>query len=115
MDKPYYRDQLVQHKAIVRNLYSQNQVAQTLNHASDDAVNFLLRFLYLIVNGHVPLKSSATEAIAKSLRSSKLSEFESRKYLKDCLKKTREEKVKILKQFKKLYTELFFYVFNLKT
>ena len=114
MDRPYYRDQLLKYKSIVRNLYSQNQVSKTLSHASDDAVDFLLRFLYFIVNGHVPLSAKANEAIAKSLRASKLSLFESRKYLKDLLKKNREEKLQVLKQFNKLYSDLFFYVFNLK-
>jgi len=112
MDKPFLRTQLVKHKALFKKLYSQNQVIKTLNNASDDSLNFLLKFLHLLVTGHVPLHSNGVEAIAKSMRESKLAEFDSRRYLLNSVKSSRENKLKLLRQFKSLFVHLFHYVFN---
>lgn len=114
MDKPYFREQLLKHKSFFQKLHQQTQVTKTLNHASDEALNFLLKFLYLIVNGHVSLKHDGVEAISKSLRETKLAEFESQKFLLHKLKSSREDKLKTLRQFRSLYGHLLHYVFNAK-
>jgi hypothetical protein len=87
-------------------------VSKSLNHATDESLNFLLKFLHLIVNGRVELHSSADDIIAKSLREPKLKKFESRIYLHKAIKKSREEKLQLLRQFSKLYPVLLHYVFN---
>jgi len=112
MDIPYFRTQLIKHKIVFKKLYDQNQVTKVLNNASDDSLNYLLKFLHLIVTGHVPLHSKGVEAIAKSMRESKLAEFDSRKYLAQSLKSSRENKLKLLRQFKSLFVHIFHYVFN---
>lgn len=115
MDKPYFKDQITKHKALLHQLYLQNQVTKTLNHTSDEGLNFLLRFIFLIVNGHVSLKPDTEEIISKSLRcQTQLEKFEKRKYLKEVLASSRENKLKELKIFGKLYNHLFYYVFNRK-
>src|SRR5574343_1850128 len=112
MDIPYFRTQLVKHKLFFKKLYDQNQVTKVLNNANDEAINFLLKLLHLSVTGHVPLHSQGLEAIAKSSRESKLAQFESRKFLAQSLKGPRETKLKILRQFKSLFSHIFHYVFN---
>lgn len=112
MDKPYLRHQILKHKTLLLNLHSQARVHQTLNHASNDALNFVLKLLHFITDGHIKLPQGAHEAIAKSLRSKKLAQFESRTYLHHLLLSTREEKLRVLRQFNKLYTTLFHYLFN---
>ncbi len=108
------RAQLLKHKLFFKNLHEQNRVTKVLNNASDEALNFLLRFLHLIVNGHVSLHAKGVEAINKSMRESKLAQFESRKFLMQKLKSSREDKLKILRQFSSLYGHLLHYVFNAK-
>jgi hypothetical protein len=112
MDIPYFRTQLVKHKALFRALYNQTQVAKALNTASDESLNFLLKFLHIIATGHVPLHAKGVEAISKSMRESKLAEFESRKYLASIIKSTREQKLKVIRQFKSLFVHILHYVFN---
>jgi len=90
MDIPYLRTQLVKHKLFFKKLHDQSQVTKVLNNASDDSLNFLLKFLHILVTGHVPLHPKGVDAIAKSMRESKLAEFDSRKYLANILKSPRE-------------------------
>lgn len=112
MDIPYFRTQLVKHKPLFKALYNQTGVNKAINCASDESINFLLKFLHMIATGHVPLHAKGVEAISKSMRESKLAEFESRKYLASILKSSREVKVKVIRQFKSLFTHIFHYVFN---
>lgn len=112
MDKPFLRHQILKHKSFFFQLYKENRVSKTLNHSTDESLDFLLKFLHLIVNGRVELHSSADELIAKSLREPKLKLFESRIYLHKAVKKSREEKLKLLRQFAKLYPTFLHYVFN---
>ncbi len=112
MDVPYLRTQLLKHKIFFKKLYNQDQVTKVLNNASDESLNFLLKFLHTVVTGHVPLHSKGVEAISKSMRESKLAEFESRKFLAKSLKSSREIKLKLLKQFKSLFVHILHYVFN---
>jgi hypothetical protein len=112
MDKPYLRHQILKHKTLLHHLYSQTKVQQTLNNASNDGLNFLLKLLHLITNGHIKLPKGAYETIEKSLRGKKLSQFESKSYLHSLLVSTREEKLTVLRQFNKLYLTFFHYIFN---
>lgn len=113
MDKPYLRHQILTHRTVLYKLYRQDQVLKTLNNASEDELNLILKLLHLIVNGRIKLALDAEDAIAKSLRSKKLQLFESRKYLHGLLHSTRANKLLILRQFNKLYSIFFYFIFNL--
>lgn len=112
MDKPYLRHQILKHKAFLKNLYSQHKVQQTLNNGTNESISFVLKLLHLLTNGHIKLLPEADEIITRSLRSKKLAQFESRNYLHHLLLSPREEKLRVLKQFSKLYSTLFHYLFN---
>jgi len=110
MDRPYLRHQILKHKNLIHNLHKNSKVSQSLNNANNEGLNLVLKLLHLITQGRIKLPQSATETISKSLRSKKLSEFESRRYLNDLLSKPREDKLRVIKQFNKLYSTLFHYI-----
>ena len=112
MDIPYLRHQILKHKTLLQNLHSQVKVQQTLNHASNDGLNFVMKLLHLLTIGHIKLPQGANDVIAKSLRSKKLAQFESKTYLHHMLLTNREDKLSVLKQFNKLYSTLFHYLFH---
>jgi hypothetical protein len=113
MDWPYLRHLLIQHKAFLNNLFKQTNVTKILNHASDTELNVVLKLLHLINLGHLPLKQKHHEVIVRSKREKKLEQFESRRFLIEKLHASREEKLKVLKQFAKLFSILLHQIFNL--
>jgi len=112
MDRPYLRHQILKHKTLLKSLHSQDKVQRTLNNANNESINFVLKLLHLLTNGHIKLPPGTDEIIARSLRSKKLAHFESRNYLQHLLASPREEKLRVLKQFNKLYSTLFHYIFH---
>lgn len=112
MDWPYLRHLLFQHKSFLRNLFNQTNVVNILNHASDSELNVLLKLLHLINLGHLPLKRKHHEVIVRSKREKKLEQFESRRFLLEKLHSSREQKLKVLKQFAKLFVILLHHIFN---
>lgn len=112
MDWPYLRHLLIQHKEFLFNLFKQTNVIKILNHASDTQLNVLLKLLHLINQGHIPLQQKHHELVVRSKREKKLNQFESRQFLRQKLKSSREEKLKLLKQFAKLFAILLHHLFN---
>jgi len=112
MDWPYLRHLLIQHRSFLSNLFKQDNVVKILNHASDSELNVLLKLLHLINLGYLPLKEKHHEVIVRSKREKKLEQFESRRFLTEKLKSSREEKLKLLKQFAKLFSILLHHIFN---
>jgi len=112
MDWPYLRHLLIQHKSFLNNLFKQTNVIKILNHASDTELNVLLKLLHLINLGHLPLNEKHHEVIVRSKREKKLEQFDSRRFLREKLNGSREEKLKVLKQFAKLFSVLLHHIFN---
>jgi len=112
MDWPYLRHMLIQNKQFLYNLFKQANVVKILSHASDSELNVLLKVLHLINQGHIPLKQKHHEVVVRSKREKKLELFESRQFLREKLKASREEKLKLLKQFSKLFSILLHHLFN---
>lgn len=113
MDWPYLRHLLIQHKDFLYNIFKQANVIKLLNHASDSELNVLFRLLFLINHGHIPLNKNHQVVISRSRREKKLLQFESRQFLRSKLKSPREEKLKSLKQFAKLFSVLLHHLFTL--
>ena len=112
MDRAYLRHQFLQHKSFLKKLYKQEEVVKTLNHATDEEINLLLKLLHLVALGAVPMHKDHQEIIGKSKRQSKLLEFDSTGVLRKALKSPRDEKLKLVKQFLKLFAILFHQLFN---
>lgn len=104
---------LIQNKQFLHNLFKQTNVVKILNHASDSELNLLLKVLHLINQGHIPLKQKHYEVVIRSKREKKLQLFESRQFLREKLKGSREDKLRLLKQFSKLFSILLHHLFNL--
>lgn len=111
MDWPYLRNVLTLHKNFLRKLFNQTEVIKTLNHASDSELDLLLKLLHLISHGHIPLNHKHRDVIVRSKREKKLLKFESREFLRKVLKSSHDEKLKLLKQFAKLFSVLLFHLF----
>lgn len=112
MDLPYLRHVLLEHKLFLHKLFKQTNVIKSLNHASDSQLDTLLKLLHLISQGQIPLNSKHQDILVRSKREKKLSQFESRDFLRKKLKSDRAEKLKVLKQFAKLFSILLYHLFN---
>jgi hypothetical protein len=112
MDRAYLRHQFLQHNAFLKKLYKQQEVVKTLNHATDEEVNLLLKLLHLLALGVVPLHKDHQDIIAKSKRERMLMDFDSTAYLRKALHSERDHKLKLLKQFTKLFAVLCHQLFN---
>ena len=113
MDRAYLRHQFLHHKAFLHKLYRQQNVFKVLNHASDEELNLLLKLLHLVALGVIPLNTKLhQEILRRSKRQSKLMEFESKPYFRTALSADRNSKLKLVKQFSKLYAVFCHNLFN---
>ena len=113
MDSAYLRHQFLHHKAFLHKLYHQRDVFKLLNHASDEELNLLLKLLHLVALGVIPLNTKLhQEILRRSKRQSKLMEFESKPYFRTALSADRNSKLKLVKQFSKLYAVFCHNLFN---
>lgn len=113
MDRAYLRHQFLHHKAFLHKLYHQRDVFKLLNHASDEELNLLLKLLHLVALGVIPLNTKLhQEILRRSKRQSKLMEFESKPYFRTALSADRNSKLKLVKQFSKLYAVFCHNLFN---
>lgn len=112
MDVPYLRHQILKHKRFLYELYQIKPNSKVLTNATEDNINFALKLLHLITNGRIKLPVNSGDIITRSLRTKKLAAFESNQYLHRMLLSSRPEKLATLRQFHKLYSVLFFYLFN---
>ena len=100
-------------KAFLHKLYHQRDVFKLLNHASDEELNLLLKLLHLVALGVIPLNTKLhQEILRRSKRQSKLMEFESKPYFRTALSADRNSKLKLVKQFSKLYAVFCHNLFN---
>jgi hypothetical protein len=112
MDRAYLRHTFLHHKAFLHQLYQQKNVLKLLNHASDEELNLLLKLLHLVAVGVLPLSSQHQEIMHRSKREKKLMEFESKTTLRSALAAERDSKLKLIKQFAKLYAVFCHNLFN---
>ena len=113
MDRAYLRHQFLHHKSFLHKLYRQQDVLKSLNHASDEELNLLLKLLHLVALGVIPLNTKLhQEILRRSKRQSKLMEFESKPYFRTALSADRNSKLKLVKQFSKLYAVFCHNLFN---
>ena len=113
MDRAYLRHQFLHHKAFLHKLYHQRDVFKLLNHASDEELNLLLKLLHLVALGVIPLNTKLhQEILRRSKRQTKLMEFESKPFFRTALSSDRDSKLKLIKQFSKLYLVLCHSLFN---
>jgi intein-encoded DNA endonuclease-like protein len=114
MDKVYLLSLFQTQKPFLKRLYkAEENVNQTLLVANDHSLNVLVRILHLIANGEIVLRKSDSDLIKKSLRMKKLLQFESKKYFLQVLNGSRDDKLKLLRQFSSLYPTLLYSFFNM--
>ena len=112
MDKVYLRSLFESQKGFLKKLQSGEQTRRALFVANDYSLNVVIRILHLIAIGEISLPSKSSQTIKKSLRVKKLLSFESKKFFQSVLNSPRENKLKLLNQFIKLYPDLLYTFFN---
>jgi hypothetical protein len=115
MDKPYLRHLFEENRLMLKTLYSGSaKVIQTeLSRANDHSLDLIIKILHLIAIGEIGLTEEGADLIKKAKRLKKLFAFESKIYFFKMLKASRKEKIDLLKQFTKVYSNLLFTFFNL--
>lgn len=112
MDKVYLRSLFESQKGFLKRLQSGEETRHLLHVANDHSLNVLFRILHLIASGEISLPAKSSQTIKKSLRVKKLLSFESKKFLQTALNSSRENKLKLLTQFNKIYPDLLYSFFN---
>lgn len=111
------REFMIKEKEFLKSLYVGNPLSNrsSLSFATNFQLNVLIRVLYYIVKGQIPMKRDHFEALTKSKKRgvlhSRLSKVED---LKKLIQATREEKLKFLNNFLSSYAYLLFLIFNQK-
>jgi hypothetical protein len=115
MDKPYLRHLFEENQEFLKSLYSgSSKIVQTeLSRANDQSLDLIIKILYLIANGEISLTEEAADSIKKAKRLKKLFAFETKLYFMKMLKSSRKDKIDLLKQFTKVYSDLLYTFFNL--
>jgi hypothetical protein len=109
------REGMIKEKLFLKNLYLGNPLSNksTLSFATEFQLNVLIRVLFFIVSGQIPLKKIHYERLIKSKKRrvlhERLSNFDK---LKNLIKSDREVKIKFLNIFLSLFSSLLFLVFN---
>jgi len=106
MDKVYFRHQFLKHKSFISNLKLSQNVSKTLERATDEELNLMLKILHLIGEGQIPILSKYKDTIKKAKRVQKLIQIGSRIFFKNLMKTDRNNKLKTLKQFSSLLPKL---------
>lgn len=112
MDKVYLRTQLLKNKTILQALVANQNGKEILNKCSDDALNIIIKILFLISSGEIPLRKASHDELKKSLRLKKLESFSSRQFINNLLSSDRGKKQEMLRQFLKVYPILFQHLFE---
>jgi hypothetical protein len=112
MDKLYLRHLFELNRETLNKLYLGKNTQKVLMGATDNCLEALIKILHLIASGKITLRRKDHEQIKKSRRENKLLAFESSSYFLNQLHDTRENKLKVLKQFVKVYPFILHLFFN---
>lgn len=116
MDVAYLKSEFLNVKSFLYQLYEGNprQNASKILQATDEKLNVIIKILYLICVGEIPLRKVDHEIIKKSRRLNFFKQhFNSKISYVRLLDSPREQKITILRKFSGLYKNLFFTMFNL--
>lgn len=111
-DRVYLHQLFVKHKEFLRKLYSGQNANKVLNSATDEEINVVLKILHLLGDSQIPVESSHKDALIKARRTSKLAKLGSRSEIREIMKKSRTEKLQIVKHFSSVYPRLLQLMFN---
>ena len=111
-DRVYLHQQFLKHKPFLQKLYSGQDTNKVLNGATDNELNVLLKILHLLGDAQILVKSDHRDVLKKSQREVKLAKLGSRVFFKEVMKKSRQEKLKVVKHFTSLYPHLLHYLLH---
>ena len=111
-DRVYLHQLFVKHKQFLRKLYSEHNANRVLNSATDEEINVVLKILHLLGDSQIPVESNHRNALIKARRTFKLAKLGSRYEFRETMKKSRADKLRIVKHFSSVYHRLLQLMFN---
>ena len=115
MNSESFRPYLVRDKVFLQELYESPSIPNTkrlLLYASDQKLDTLAKLLHFISNGHIKLKKEHFDFFQKAQVRLLKKTFESKKGLKEFLKKDRKLKVTVLQKLSSIMGNLLYPLFN---
>ena len=115
MSHEQFKATLMRDKAFLKDLYestSQAKSKRLLYFASDAQLVTLIKFLNLLCNGVIEIKSAHFDALDKRQFSFLRKTLEKKASLQKILQASRKEKLKVLSRFSSTYHLLLYTLFN---
>jgi hypothetical protein len=116
MNKELMKSQLIRDKEFLKSLYEGSNPLKNrrvLNSANDLQLDTVLKYLHFVSNGHIKKKKENFENISKEKKLKTIKEnVETKKKISTLLKSDRSAKLKFLNKLCKVYSSLFYILFN---
>lgn len=109
------RECMIKEKQFLKSLFVGNPLSNrsTLSFATNFQLNVLIRVMYYVVRGQIPMKRVHFESLTKTKKRGVLnSRLSTSKSLKQLIESPREDKLKFLNNFLSCYCYLLFLIFN---
>ena len=116
MDIVYLKSEFLNVKGFLYELYTGNAKsnANKILNAEEKKLDVLIKAIHLICNGKIYLRKQDFAVLKKSKRLNFMKfHFERKASFVNLLENSREEKIKILRQFSALYPTILYSFFNL--
>jgi len=113
-DKVYLHLLFQKHKTFLHKLYSVQNASKTLNSASDEQIDVVLKILHLVGDAQIHVSEKFRDRLLNSKRSHKLTQLGSRTVFKQLMRKNRSEKLRTVKDFASLLPALLHLILHLK-
>ena len=112
MNRPSDLKPLMQlNKGYLSNLYSQNKIQniRTLGGSSETQLRLVLKLLYCLCHGIIPLKTEFGQALVKNGKATRLqADFGTQTKLRNLLKSPRQNKFETLSKYAGIFPSLFY-------
>ena len=116
MNKELMKSQLIRDKEFLKSLYEGSNPLKNrrvLNSANDLQLDTVLKYLHFVSNRHIKIKKENFENISKEKKLKTIKEnVETKKKISTLLKSDRSAKLKFLNKLCKVYSSLFYILFN---
>ena len=115
MSTEHFKSYLVRDKLFLKELYESNSQAKSrrlITFATDGEISTLMKYLNLLCNGVIKIKSSNFDKIENRHLSAFKKHFEKKTTFTKLLQANRRDKIKILAKFSSVYAHLLAPLFN---
>lgn len=115
MNETVLKSLLLRDKQFLKELYDSQSASHTrniLNYASDSKLNTLIKFLYMVCNGHIKIKKEHFEKLPSNVVKSFKKHLDCKVGLRQILSAERKVKLQYLYKFTTSFSDLLYTLFN---